>query len=380
MEIHHINTGKGEAVFCILPDGTTMLIDAGDLGYKDDPRRTMAVPDASRAPGERIARYIDGLLPLKNHKRLDYVMITHFDTDHMGAYLADHRKKHAEGQYVLSGISEVAAYIPVSKLIDRAYPDYDYPAPLTQPHQSAYRRFVTWNVSHTGMQAERFEAGSNSQFVLRHHPEKYETLFEIRNIMANGEVWTGVGSETRRYLPRTEELKEGERISENLCSAGIRISYGAFDYYNGGDVTGHRGYNAPEWEDMETPVGKAVGPVEVCEANHHGWWNAMNADFIASVRPLVYVMQVWNVSHFNIETLDRMQSRNIYPGERDIFATNTPEISKTYVGTYLKDLKGERGHVVVKVLPDGDSFYIYMLDDTDERYIVKSVHGPYRSR
>ena len=32
MDIHHINTGRGEAVFCIFPDGTTMLIDAGDLG------------------------------------------------------------------------------------------------------------------------------------------------------------------------------------------------------------------------------------------------------------------------------------------------------------------------------------------------------------
>lgn len=380
MEIHHINTGKGEAVFCILPDGTTLLIDAGDLGYKDDPRRTKAVPDASRAPGEWIARYIDGLLPFKNDKKLDYVMITHFDTDHIGAYSDDHRKKHPEGPYVLSGISEVAACIPIGKLIDRAYPDYDYPAPLTQPHQSAYRRFIAWNVAHTGMQAERFEAGSNSQFVLRRHPEKYKALFEIRNIMANGEVWTGVGTETRRYLPQAEELKEGERISENQCSAGIRISYGAFDYYNGGDVTGHRGYNAPEWEDLETPVGKAVGPVEVCEVNHHGWWNAMNANFIASVRPQVYVMQVWNVSHFNIETLDRMQSRKIYPGKRDLFATNTPEISKIYVGAYLKELKGERGHVVVKVLPGGDSFYMYMLDDTNERYTVKSVHGPYRSR
>jgi len=32
MEIHHIYTGRGEGVFCIFPDGTTMLIDAGDIG------------------------------------------------------------------------------------------------------------------------------------------------------------------------------------------------------------------------------------------------------------------------------------------------------------------------------------------------------------
>ncbi len=31
MDIHHINTGRGDAAFLILPDGTTFLIDAGDM-------------------------------------------------------------------------------------------------------------------------------------------------------------------------------------------------------------------------------------------------------------------------------------------------------------------------------------------------------------
>lgn len=380
MEIHHVNTGKGEAVFCILPDGTTLLIDAGDMGHKDDPRRTKAVPDDSRAPGEWIARYIGELLPFKEGKKLDYVLITHFDKDHIGSYSKDHRKIHPEANYVLSGISEVAESVSVQKLIDRAYPDYAYPAPLTQSHILDYRKFVEWNVAHKGMKAERFQPGSNSQFTLVHNPDKYKSLFEIRNIVANGEVWTGVGTETRHYFPSPSELKEGERISENHCSAGIRISYGAFDYFNGGDIIGHRSYNSPEWEDIETPVGKAVGPVEVCEVNHHAWWNAMNANFIASLRPQVYIMQVWNVSHFCIETLERMQSRKIYTGERDIFATNTPEISKIYVGEYLRNQKGDRGHVVVKVRPGGDSYSVYMLDDTKDNYTVKSVHGPYKSK
>ena len=32
MDIHHISTGRGPAIFFILPDGTRMLVDAGDLG------------------------------------------------------------------------------------------------------------------------------------------------------------------------------------------------------------------------------------------------------------------------------------------------------------------------------------------------------------
>lgn len=380
LEIHHINTGKGEAVFCILPDGTTLLIDAGDLGEKNDPRRTPAIPANSRAPGEWIARYIEGLLPFQQDKGIDYMMVTHFDKDHIGAYTKENRKIHPQGRYVLSGISEVANFVPIRKLIDRAYPDYRYPAPLTQSHIQEYRKFVEWNIAHQGMKAERFHPGKNDQFTLVHHPERYRHSFEIRNIMANGEVWTGVGTETRHHFPEPQTLKNGKKISENHCSAGIRISYGAFDYYNGGDIEGYRGYNSEEWEDIETPVGKAVGPVEVCEANHHGWWNAMNANFIAALRPQVYIMQVWNVSHFAIETLMRMQSRDIYPGDRDIYATNIPEISKTYVGFYLKDLKGEGGHIVVKVQPGGDSYTLYVLDDGTENYTVKYVSKTYTSR
>lgn len=380
MEIHHINTGKGESVFCILPDGTTLLIDAGDLGHEDDPRRTTAVPDASRAPGEWIARYIGGLLPAGGQKTINYAMVTHFDKDHIGAFSADHRKTHPQGNYILSGISEVANHIPIRKLVDRAYPDYDYPYPLTQSHIREYRKFVEWNTSCNNMVAERFKPGSNRQFTLVHTPDTYKNSFEIRNIVANGEVWTGAGTETKQHFPLPETLKTDEKISENQCSSGIRISYGAFDYFNGGDLLGYRAYGSAEWEDIETPVGKAVGPVEVCEVNHHAWWNTMNANFIASLRPQVYIMQVWNVSHFNIETLERMQSKKIYPGERDIFATNTPEISRIYVGGYLRKLKGDRGHIVIKVHPEGNSFHVYMLDDTTETYTVKSVHGPYQCK
>ena len=31
LDIHHINTGRGSCAFLILPDGTNMMIDAGDF-------------------------------------------------------------------------------------------------------------------------------------------------------------------------------------------------------------------------------------------------------------------------------------------------------------------------------------------------------------
>ena len=39
LDIHHINTGRGDAAFMVFPDGTTMLVDAGDMS-ETHPRTT----------------------------------------------------------------------------------------------------------------------------------------------------------------------------------------------------------------------------------------------------------------------------------------------------------------------------------------------------
>jgi hypothetical protein len=60
LDIHHINTGRGNAIFFVLPDGTTLLLDAGDGGSMP-PRGTPQRPDASRTPAEWIAPYVEAL-------------------------------------------------------------------------------------------------------------------------------------------------------------------------------------------------------------------------------------------------------------------------------------------------------------------------------
>src|SRR5690242_13678841 len=84
LDIHQINTGRGNAAFLIFPDGTTMLLDAGD-GGNTPPRGTTPKPDASRTPAEWITRYIRHMLPHEPDPTLDYGYLTHFHDDHMGA-------------------------------------------------------------------------------------------------------------------------------------------------------------------------------------------------------------------------------------------------------------------------------------------------------
>lgn len=372
MEIHHIYTGRGEAAFCILPDGTTLLIDAGDAGPYKDPRTTKGSPDESRHAGEWIARYISKRMDLNAEKKIDYTFLTHFHGDHMGGVFNDSPKSSKGGNYFLNGLTEVYEYLPFSKMIDRDWPSYQYPKPQSGKGFENYRNFIDWNIKTNRMKMERFVPGSNSQIVLVNHPEKYQGTFEVRNIVSSGEVWTGEGNKTHKFFP------EGKSMDENLCSAGIRITYGDFDYFNGGDLCGRMPINADEWRDIETPVGKVVGPVEVCEANHHAWINAMNESFLSSVKAQIIVMQVWHVTHLNLTVMESMANKSLNPNLKHIIPTNIPELSKAYLGDeQIKKLTGDGGHVVIKVAPGGKQYSVFLLTTEDESFRVKSVYGPY---
>ncbi len=371
MEIHHINTGRGECVFCIFPDGTNMIIDAGDLGSQVDPVYTTTLPDNTKQPGEWIGRYISRLIKYRSEKKIDYALLTHFHGDHMGTVSPESPKTENGGNYFLTGLSEVAEYVPFSKMIDRDWPTYQYPSPLKgEKNFENYKKFVEWNVNNCGMKAGRFQPGSNSQFTLIYNPEKYSE-FEVRNIYANGQLWNKEKDITEFLFPRDA------KPDENKICAAVRITYGNFDYFNGGDITGRISIKTARWNDVETPVGKVVGPVEVCEVNHHSYVDAMNESFIVSTRPQVFVIQAWNARHSNLTTLRAMSSTELYPGNRYIFSTNIHEFAKNYLGKNLDKFSGYGGHIVIKVTRGGDEYRVYLISAEDESMKIKSVFGPF---
>ena len=56
---------------------------------------------------------------------------------------------------------------------------------------------------------------------------------------------------------------------------------------------------------------------------------------------------------------------------------NLPEVKANKLADKIT---AYNGHIVLRVAPGGGEFYIYMLDDSDFEYRVKSIHGPYKSR
>jgi len=356
LDIHHINTGRGNAALLMLPDGTTLLIDAGDGGHRP-PRGTPPRPDASRPTGEWIARYARAM----GASALDYGYITHFHDDHMDAMV------------------DVAERIEVRRMLDRGWPDYDYPSPehaeFRAPAFLRYRELL----ARGAVKGERLQPGRRDQIVLAREPQTYPE-FEIRNIAANGEVWTGVGDQARRHFPALEGLDRQDWPTENMCSLAIRLRYGRFDYFSGGDMPGNLRPGYPDWQDVETPVARAVGPVDVAVLNHHGNRDSTNAFLVGALRPRVWVIPVWSSDHPGHDVLDRMYAPRLYPGPRDVFATNMIEANRIVIGPLLDRLASAQGHVVIRVARGGASYHVIVLDDASESYAVKAVHGPYDAR
>ena len=375
LEIHQISSGRGNAGLFIFPDGTTMLVDAGEIAKKTE-RHTPDRPNGTRPAGEWIVRYIRHALRHMSDPRLDYALITHFHEDHVGEVTAD-TPVSGSGAYRLSGLTEVGDKIQIGKLLDRGWPDYAYPAPQKAAFMTNYQAFVKWQVANKGMQTERFKSGRNDQVVLLRDATAYPA-FECRNVGANGEIWTGTGTATRPCFPPLDQVPRADWPDENMCSLAFRIRYGKFDYFNGGDLRGIPYEGCPQWHDLETPVAKAIGPVDAAILDHHGYVDTMNAFFVATLRPRVWVISVWDSAHPTTRVWNRLQSRRLYPGPRDVFATDAHDAALNVNGG-LSRLASRHGHIVIRVAPGGDEFRVLIVDDSNESHRVTKLFGPYPS-
>jgi beta-lactamase superfamily II metal-dependent hydrolase len=361
LDIHHISTGRGNSAFIICPDGTTMLIDAGERRGDGSLDVMSRVPDGSKTPGEWIVAYIDRFSkPLKRSKPLlDYVFLTHFHTDHIGT--KQEKAIEANG-YELAGITMVAEHADIKKLVDRGFPDYSFPSRdavlKSNPFMNDYFKFIAYQQQHRHTLVEGFDAGSCSQFLLQNNPVKYPD-FKIQNIYVNGKVWTGEGTGTRIIHPDTASP------DENMCSGAIKLTYGAFNYYTGGDSIGAPG------RDVETHTGEIVGSVDAMIMNHHACPDATNACFLGKLKPRIMVIPAWHYQHPHPETLARMTDKSIYPGERLIFTTGMFKGIKDSLGEAVGAIIEPQGHIVIRAYEGGRKYRVFVLDSYSGKFEIR---------
>ena len=95
LRLHFLDVGQGDSALVVFPDGETMLIDGGGRPKLRDKDDTNFSPDTPRI-GEAV---VSEFLWDQGYSRIDYILATHADADHM------------------QGLSDVAKNFEIGKLI-----------------------------------------------------------------------------------------------------------------------------------------------------------------------------------------------------------------------------------------------------------------------
>lgn len=360
LDIHFIQTGVGEQTFFIFPDGTTMLLDCGDCYRPQYLQHIPRVPSPERLGGEWVSRYVQRLV---SERTIDYFLLSHWHADHCGGPQL-RTKTTADGRKVC-GVTLFAEDFVIRHYFDHQYPRSGvYALNPSWESLEMMKAWLPYMQRKCGMQAHSFEVGARNQIALLRDPAAYADSFEIRNLFANAVYWDGCGGavdyagEFMRQRPEA-----GGKIPENTLSMGIRIRYGAFSAYFGGDI---------DYPDYEGRLGPLVGSVDVCKMNHHGCGSSMGAAFCRAVRAQVYMSSVWSPNQVTDANLVNMASRELYPGERFIMPGFMPDVCRDkYSGRdFMADIVPASGHRVFKVAPGGRTFEAFVLSAWDETMSV----------
>lgn len=375
LDIHTINTGRGESMFYVFPDGTTMLVDAaGSLLKKSKHMPTAPKPDSTVSAGSAIADYIRRFAPKGHADSIDYFVMSHYHTDHMGDVNAS-LPRHPEGKFLLSSACEVGAAIPFKRIITRGDPTEVKASNCTREENlSNFARFANWSARANGTRCEYFDPCSDTQIV---PVRKAVPGFKVHNIASNGRFRTSPesGEWTTNIPPKAVLDSIGDPKAypgENALSSVFILSYGDFDIFSGGDLQwNHRDLH--DYFDVETPVSKLCRKVEVMKASHHCTKGANGPEIMNVLRPDVVIANVWRDVQPNPETLD-----NIYAANPDckVFLTNLhPD---NIVADYTSRFASTGGHVLIRVARGGKSYTVYTLDDTDPSYRITGTWGPFK--
>ena len=391
LDIHSINTGRGECFFYIFADGTTMLIDAG--GARNCETYTYANGASPGVPSKPsqfvssasvISNYIRHYMPSVSNGKLDYMMVSHYHGDHFGTG-GDEFPIHSEGGFRMNSVTSVGCDFPAVKILDRG--DFNDPPSSDwfdgTTNYDNYIKFVNWSVKKYGTVHEKIRVGATDQIVPKHDPSACQ-YFQVRNLAAGGYVWTGTGTESSTALPSTAELMaygkgSGNQVGENVMSVALLFSQGSFDWFTGGDGQ-HNGYSTYPYKDIETPIAKAVNKrVDAMKADHHCTNNTNSEGMVSIYKPEVVIAGVWRDVQPNPATVQRFIN---YNPNVHIFATNLTTANREVLEQYginMGRFESTGGHVVIRVHPTGLRYWIFVLDDTDQEYRISKRVGPFTS-
>jgi len=274
------------------PVGLTVVIV--DVGQGDGivvkaPDGTVHVVDAGPT-GRGISAMLPAIAGLQP-TGYGYTFLSHFHEDHAG------------------GLDEVLNALPFTAAVDRG--DVNRPTTVN----------VTQYVA---------AAGNRRQFAPLGAVYPLGGGAQIRVIALNGNVLGGA------FVDPTASAQE-----ENSRSLTLRLEYGSFAMWLGGDLTGGGSSTA----DVETPASLACGDVDVYKLNHHGSSTSTSLNLVANLRPELAVVSCGAGNSFGHPTSTVVNRLNQAAAARALLSTTTGSASTIgfgVAGTIRIDTDGRR--------------------------------------
>ncbi len=255
LRIHYLYVGQADSTLIEFPDGKTLLIDGGD----------------TQADAE-IMRYLNAL----KIKKLDYILLTHTDSDHCGS------------------LDEVVKYKQVGTVL------LPYTTQETSSSKSVYKEFlsVLETEDTTIKTVKRFDQIKSA---CEQYPYEFTILF-----------------------PHGIEYDE-DAFSNNELSTISYLKYGKIDALFAGDTTSRilGTLMTEDFLDAFSPKGIKLNDVDIMKVPHHGAEDGLTNELI---------------SYFNFRSaVISCGIGNIYGHPHENLLK---ELSKTNCGVYRTDLQG----------------------------------------
>lgn len=307
LRVHYLDVGQGDCIFIEFPDDTVMLIDSGDRNNDD-------------------AAYITGYLEERDVTVIDYLMLTHSDSDHVGNMVQ-----------VLDAFEVEKAYVP-----------YIEEGVITS---NVYNNFVA------ALNAETYKTEGGGTAACEIEISQMGELIESEN--ETDKFFMAFLSPSEKNMPDGEYEKlnskkpNGDSVAKNAVSPITYLEYMGKRLMFTGDVTGKPAervmerYNTGVYRNM-FPNGEGYysvdlsGGVDVYKVAHHGSSldDCNSAAFLQFVNPEYSVISVGADSRYDHPHSDTL--------------ANLAELGTKLYRT------DENGTVVVTVSPDSENIALYL--------------------